>query len=138
MAFAPDKCPTVPEWISAGKNLILSRNGLMMKVNQNGVIYPYQSLTARFGDALNRYIADYEFDDNVWPDYMFQPKKFCKDYYGTPELWGDILYINHMTSATQFNRQTIKIFTDSILEAIGELKAIYATDLAKNQLEVNG
>lgn len=138
MAFAPDKCPTVPEWINAGKNLILSRDNTMMKVNQSGTIYPYQSLTTRFGGALNRYIVDYKFDDDVWPDYMFQPKKFCKDYYGTPELWGDILYINHMTSATQFNRQNIKIFTESILDAIGELKAVYANDLTKNQLEVNG
>ncbi|MCM1220481.1 MAG: hypothetical protein NC548_38945 [Lachnospiraceae bacterium] len=136
--FGPDNTSTVPSWIVAGKELVMSRDTLMMKVNESGVIYPYQSLTTRFGGLLNRYIIEYEFDSEEWDKYIYQPKRFCKDWYGTPELWGDILYINHMVSAVDFNTPRVKIFNESILEAIAELQAIYADDLAKNQLEVKG
>lgn len=136
--FEPDKAATIPDWIRAGSSLVLSRDKLMMKVKEQGVVYPYQSLTTRFGGLFNKYIVDYEFDMEVWPDYAFNPKRFCKDYYGTPELWGDILFINHMTSATEFNKRHIKIYSDSIIGAIAELKALYKDDLEENRLEVEG
>ena len=134
--YAPHKTATVPDYILAGSELDLSRNKLMMKTLENGVIYPYQSITTRFQGALNRFIVDYTFDADEWGRYIYQPKRFCTDYYGTPELWADILYINHMVSATDFNRPNIKIFTDSIIEAIAEIQAIYADELKKNQTEV--
>lgn len=134
--YPPHKTATVKNFIVAGNELDLSRNKLMMKALEGGVIFPYQSVTTRFSNALNKYITEYTFEAEEWERYIYQPKRFCMDYYGTPELWADILYINHMVSALDFNRQRIKVFTDGIIEGISELQAIYADDLANNRVEV--
>ena len=135
-SYKPNKCSTVPEWIRAGKALSLSRDSIMLKVIHGDKIYPYQSLTSRFRGALRRFEIDYSFTTDNWSKYIYQPKRFCLDFYGTPELWGDILYINHMVSALNFNKPNIKIYSSSVLEAIAELKSIYNDDLKQNQAEV--
>lgn len=134
--YVPYKSATITDFIVAGHELDLSRDKLMMKANENGVIYPYQSVTTRFNTAFNKYIVDYTFEADEWDKYIYQPKRFCADYYGTPELWADILYINHMVSAMDFNRPKIKIFSDGIMEGIAEVQAIYADEIAKNRIEV--
>lgn len=127
--FEPYNTNTVEESISAGKELEFSRDNTMMKVCEKGVIYPYQSLLTRFGGILKKYTTEYTFEQNAFESYMYQPKKFCYDYYGTPELWGDLLYINNMVSAMEFVEPSIKIFKSNILDVIAELNAICGEDL---------
>ena len=58
------------------------------------------------------------------------------DWYGTPELWSGILYINNMVSVANFNKKTINVFTKNIMEVLEEIMTIYNDDLTNNKKEV--
>ena len=49
---------------------------------------------------------------------MYNPKRLSFDLYGTTELWALLLDINELVSVAQFNLQTLKVFSGSILDKL--------------------
>ena len=71
--------------------------------------------------------------DTEFERWKYNPKRMCKEMYGTPELWTEILFINHMVGITEFKKQTVKLYTLGIIDAINELLMIYKMDIADNR-----
>lgn len=85
------------------------------------IIVPTDYILTGYTGILQDYITTKTFTTEELMSYKFKPKLFCLDTYGTIELWSSILRINSMVSATDFNKQTIKIYTNDILEVINKI-----------------
>lgn len=134
-SFKPYDADSMDTYISAGKSLQFSRANNMFKAKTNNVIAPTQTIVCMYYDSLSPYITEREFSDAEIEKYRYNPRFLSYDLYGTPELWADILYINNMVSVTQFkfSKSKIRIFTNSIIDALLEIKLIIENDLEDNK-----
>lgn len=141
--YKPYATFSVDAEIEAGKDLYISEDTMSykekipMQESEDNIIIRFHNIITQHIDALKDYITDLEFDDDEYYNYLYQPKLFCYEAYGTPELATSILYINNMTSATEFNKKKLKVFTTDIIDAINELFSILEEDLEDNRATVN-
>ena len=133
--FAPDDANYIDDFIEAGQNLSFGHEKYMLKyqTEQSKIIVPMQSLIQKYRGAFRKYIVEYEMTDAEFERWKYNPKRMCKEMYGTPELWTEILFINHMVGITEFKKQTVKLYTLGIIDAINELLMIYKMDIADNR-----
>ena len=133
--FAPDDANYIDDFIEAGQNLAFGHEKYMLKyqTEQSKIIVPMQSLIQKYRGAFRKYIVEYEMTDTEFERWKYNPKRMCKEMYGTPELWTEILFINHMVGITEFKKQTVKLYTLGIIDAINELLMIYKMDIADNR-----
>lgn len=135
--FSPWDATTLDVFVSRGKGLKMSHERLQFKTTlDNGVVIPYRGIVNKYHGAFTRFIRDYNFSDSQFQRYQYSPKLFCRETYGTPELWSELLYINHMTTQMEFNKRTIKAFSLSILDYISELTMLYRDDLIDNRTSI--
>ena len=135
--FAPYEEAYMDGYIKEGENLIFSRSANIFKTRTGDVITPQQSIVCRYYDSLKSYITTLTFETTEQKKrYRFNPKFLSYDLYGTPELWADLLYINNMTSVAEFKKDTVKVFTSDILNALVEIKLIIENDLIDNRNEI--
>lgn len=141
--YKPYATFSVDAEIEAGKDLYISEDTMSykekipMQESEDNIIIRFHNIITQHIDALKDYITDLEFDDEEYYNYLYQPKLFCYEAYGTPELATSILYINNMTSATEFNKKKLKVFTTDIIDVINELFSILEEDLEDNRATVN-
>lgn len=133
--FPPDNTNYIDDFIDAGQNLAFGHEKYMLKyqTEQSKIVVPMQSLIQKYRGAFRKYIVEYEMTDKEFERWKYNPKRMCKEMYGTPELWTEILFINHMVGITEFKKQTVKLYTLGIIDAINELLMIYKIDIADNR-----
>lgn len=133
--FSPDNANYIDDFIDAGQNLAFGHEKYMLKyqTEQSKIVVPMQSLIQKYRGAFRKYIVEYEMTDKEFERWKYNPKRMCKEMYGTPELWTEILFINHMVGITEFKKQTVKLYTLGIIDAINELLMIYKMDIADNR-----
>ena len=133
--FPPDNANYIDDFIDAGQNLAFGHEKYMLKyqTEQSKIVVPMQSLIQKYRGAFRKYIVGYEMTDKEFERWKYNPKRMCKEMYGTPELWTEILFINHMVGITEFKKQTVKLYTLGIIDAINELLMIYKMDIADNR-----
>lgn len=135
--FAPWKANTIDKYVQKGQELGASHERLQFKTRlNNGVIIPYRGIVNKYNGAFKNRIRTLTMTDAQFRRYQYSPKLFCYERYGTPELWSELLFINHMTSVMEFNKQTIKVFTTNISDYISELVMLYRDDLIENRAEL--
>jgi len=138
VTYAPDKQGKIDDYIRQSNKLSLSRKRLMLRVREGDIICPYQGLIPRYIGVLRDKIISHTFTDEQFHHYMFNPMRLSKDLYGTPEFWSDLLYINNMVSVTEFKKRKINIFTETIIDACGELLMLCDQDIKNNEHEISG
>lgn len=133
--FPPDNANYIDDFIGAGQSLAFGHEKYMLKyqTEQSKIVVPMQSLIQKYRGAFRKYIVEYEMTDKEFERWKYNPKRMCKEMYGTPELWTEILFINHMVGITEFKKQTVKLYTLGIIDAINELLMIYKMDIADNR-----
>lgn len=133
--FPPDNANYIDDFIDAGQNLAFGHEKYMLKyqTEQSKIVVPMQSLIQKYRGAFRKYIVEYEMTDKEFERWKYNPKRMCKEMYGTPELWTEILFINHMVGITEFKKQTVKLYTLGIIDAINELLMIYKMDIVDNR-----
>lgn len=136
--FPPDNANYIDDFIDAGQNLAFGHEKYMLKyqTEQSKIVVPMQSLIQKYRGAFRKYIVEYEMTDKEFERWKYNPKRMCKEMYGTPELWTEILFINHMVGITEFKKQTVKLYTLGIIDAINELLMIYKMDIADNRVSL--
>ena len=136
--FPPDNANYIDDFIDAGQNLAFGHEKYMLKyqTEQSKIVVPMQSLIQKYRGAFRKYIVEYEMTDKEFERWKYNPKRMCKEMYGTPELWTEILFINHMVGITEFKKQTVKLYTLGIIDAINELLMIYKIDIADNRVSL--
>lgn len=60
----------------------------------------------------------YTFDSHQKLKYYYRPWLFCHDRYGNREIWFELLKLNQLSSFTEFDFETIRIFNPNILRKI--------------------
>ena len=136
-SFAPYDEAYMDAYVREGENLIFSRSTNTFKTKTNDVITPQQTIVCRYYDSLKPYIVTKTFTEDEKRRYRFNPRFLSYDLYGTPELWAELLYINNMVSVTEFKKDTVKVFTTDIINALVEIKLIIENDLIDNKNEIN-
>ena len=135
--FPPYDKNEMSGYVNEGKKLPFSRMSNLFRTREGDVVTPYQTIVCRYYDSLKPYIEEKTFTEEEFEKYKYNPRFFCYDTYGTPELWADLLYINNMVSVTSFKKRTIKVFTVSIIEALIEIKLIIENDLIDNKQAID-
>lgn len=134
--YKPHDTYTLPDEISAGKDIEMSHDNFQFKVKDNNVIHSYSTLFSKYHNILTPYIYTMTLSEDEYNKYYQKPKLLSYDLYGTPELWSGILYINNMVSVANFTSRTIKVFNNKIFDALEEIMTIYNDDITNNKKEV--
>ena len=130
--FRPYNEANVDSVMAAGKELDISESTMSFRnVIDDSVVLAYHNVITKFYRVLSSFIVEITLSDEESDRYIQQPKKYCYEMYGTPELAYSLLYINDMPSVTDFKRKKIKVFTDDIMDAIVELMSLNEEDLEK-------
>ena len=134
-SYEPANTYDLSSEVTAGKYVELSHGNMQFKTTFDDMVIPYQTLVCRYRNILTPYIKEVTLSDSDYAKYYQKPKLLSMDYYGTPELWSSILYINNMVSVANFTKKTIKLFSNSIIEVFDEIMTIYNDDLTNNKKE---
>lgn len=130
--FRPYEETTVDSVIEAGQTLDISESTMAFhNTIDDSIVISYHNVITKFYRIISDHIIDITLSDEEYEEYIQQPKKYCYDVYGTPELAYSLLYINDMPSITDFKRKKIKVFTDDIMDIIVELMSLNEDDLQK-------
>ncbi len=135
-SFEPEQKGNIDEYIRAGQKLSFSHENAMLKYKLNDTtVVPMRGMLHKYHGALRQYIIEHEFTDREYERYRCQPKLLCREMYGTPELWADILFLNNMTSCTEFTKRKIKMYSTLIIDAVSEILMLYRDDMDDNRRE---
>lgn len=135
-SFEPEQKRNIDEYIRAGQKLSFSHENTMLKYKLNDTtVVPMRGMLHKYHGALRQYIIEHEFTDKEYERYRCQPKLLCREMYGTPELWADILFLNNMTSCTEFTKRKIKMYSTLIIDAVSEILMLYRDDMDDNRRE---
>ena len=135
--FRPYTETTVDGVIDAGQMLDISESTMAFRNTiDDSIVLAFHNVITKFYQVLSDYIIEVTLSDDEYDEYVQQPKKYCYDMYGTPELAYSLLYINDMPSVTDFKRRKIKIFTDDIMDIIVELMSLNEEDLEKGHSDI--
>lgn len=77
-----------------------------------------EDLLVKYMPELKSMIQQITLTESEYKKYMYNPKRLSFDLYGTTELWALLLDINELVSVAQFNLQTLKVFSGSILDKL--------------------
>lgn len=134
--FSPDAIHQLDEWIEEGKDLSISHSSLCLKIRDNDVIVPYQSLICRYYYAILPFTHEITLSDKNYLRYKNNPKLLSQDLYDTPELWSSLLYINNIVSIADFKKKKLRVFSTDIMSKLEELLVLAEEDLTKNKLDI--
>ena len=141
MFFTPSQTATIQDLVQFGKSLDLSHSKLHTKTSfltdaGDKIIINYTSILDKYYDIIKKNTTIVDMTDEELNKYRFQPKRFCMDFYNTPELWSLLLRINNMTSTTQFDQKKIKVFTSNIFDILNEILILEESAIRENNDQV--
>ena len=136
--FKPYQQTTINGFIETGKLLSISESSMAFKtVIDNEIAITFQNVITKNYQAIKPYIEEVTMTEDAFMAYKNKPNMYCHDIYGTPELASSLLYINNMTSITEFTKPKFKRFKTSIMSIVNELMTLNEKDLKKNRIENN-
>ena len=140
MGISIVKCNTISSLITYSKSLDISHDKIHFKTsltNSDGdtIVVNTLSLIDKYIDFLQPSIVDVVLSDSEYSKYIYQPKTLCFDMYGTTELWSSVLRINNLTSASEFNIKSLKLFNKKIFDLLNEILILEKTALTTNRHE---
>ena len=141
MAIHISKCSTISDFkvyleksdISYPKTFLKT----IIKSNGTNIIVNYTSILNKYYDYIAKTLNTVTFSEDDMIKYKFNPKLVCYDLYGTVELWGLLLKVNNMTSALEFKKNEIKVFTTDIFTILNEIFILESDSIVSNNSLVN-
>ena len=86
------------------------------------ITIPYMSILSKYRYFLTNIIIPFQLDDALARQYLYKPKLFSYDIYGTTELWFELLHLNNWTSVIDFKPNRIKVYEpDGLKQVINEI-----------------
>lgn len=127
----------IEDQIELGSKEPVSHSVLHMKAKiidkyEDKIIHCSMPLVTKYGDLLNPYIEEVEFDEYEFLKYKYKPRLLSLDIYDTPELWSAILLINNMVSVIDFTKRKIKLFKTNIMDIFEEMLILEEDNLRDN------
>lgn len=138
-----ERCNSIQDCIEYGKQLEFAHHKLydqyFIKVNNEKVLLTtYLSILTDYMPVIKKTLVNYVFTDEDFITYKYKPKMFCRNKYGTMELWSLLLRVNHMTSVMDFTQKDIKIFDENIIfSLLNEIIILEQKRIEQNQIEID-
>lgn len=134
-------CTTVSSFKSYEKNIEISYAKTFLKSvvksDDDNLIVNYTSLPNKYYDYIKAIVKQIELSDDELIQYRYNPKLYCYRYYGTTELWSLLLKVNNMTSAIDFTKKKINVFTEEIFSILNEIFILEKENIVKNNSYIN-
>ena len=103
---------------------VLIDDQVKLFVNDDSVLNLYD-------DLLKKYKIKYRMTNAEYRKYKYNPHKLANDIYGSTEYWWLILHANELTSASEFNSQSIWIYRVELINILREILTITAEERQK-------
>lgn len=105
------KVHSLSEVIAKGPHNALSLDNLTMYVKFDDFLVPQMNLLfEKYRGVILESCIKVTLSEEVLAAYMYRPKYLSLKLYGYTDLWHLLLWINNMTTATQFNKSIIYVF----------------------------
>ena len=106
------KLPTLSDYIDIGKDNSYNLNNIICKEEYGEFKIPsYSIFRDRYRHIIENDCITITLTENEEKRYRFKPKTLSYDLYGTTELWHLLLWINNITSVTNFKpKDSIRVF----------------------------
>jgi hypothetical protein len=134
---------TISQQIRVGKNVKIAENSLRLRQlikisDETALILNTKSILSPYRNELKKYISTYKLSDQDIKTFQYRPELLSWTVYGTTELTGLILQINHMVSATEFcNLENgLKLFNSSIIDFLNEVIIKEKPRVKQNRIEL--
>ena len=137
-------CNTLSDFEDYEEALKISHSGLHLqsavlnKTNDKRVIFNHISLMNKYFYQVMEHTRKITLSNEEYMKYIYQPKRYCFDKYGTTELWSLLLKINHMGSCIEFNNKKIRVFTSDIFTVLNEILILEKEEIDRNTVNVYG
>ena len=127
--------------ISRGPSNELALDNLFMFTNFEGFTIPQMNiLFEKYRGIILECCLKIKLSDDLLRHYIYRPKYLSLKLYGTTDLWHLILWINDLTSATQFNKNNLYVFDPDridVLERILSIEKAKLRESRENPEEIN-
>lgn len=132
---------TMKDYISNYKETDITFDKLYLKEvisSDNGkMIITSDCILDKYSGELDKLKTKYTIGESERQVLMYNPKALSYKLYGTTELWFLLLYANQMHSASEFCKETINVYAESIIAYIVEIINLETTIIESNRTAVN-
>lgn len=132
---------TIPLQISQGKTLNISNARLhshkVLSVDNDKIVINFLSRLTNYQYPLSPRIKMLQLTNDQYRKYRYRPKTLSFDLYGTIELGTALMRINGCVSMSEFNFYKLKVFDQSIVDALIEVMNKEKERITLNNSEVN-
>jgi len=123
----------IKSFISKGIENSLTLDNTNLKTNVNGIIIPVQNiLRQKYRGIILQNCIEIELDGATFEIYKYKPKMLSLKLYGTTDLWHMILWLNNMTSVTEFKTKKLLLLDPDAMSTINKI-----IDREKDNLNAN-
>lgn len=136
-----NQCNNISDFAEYARSLKLSYDKLHLKSklqvdSDKTMVVNTTCILNKYYDIVMSHTKVVTLSDANYLAYRFQPKLYCYNKYGTTELWGLLLKINNLTSASEFDLKTIRVFTADIFDVLNEILILERDDIQANAANV--
>ncbi len=108
-------------------------SNISFPVSINNVVFVKEYIFKFYRDVVLGNCTEVDLGDALERLYLYRPKYLSLALYGTIDLWYLLLYINNMTSCTEFNKKVIKIYNPNSMELLNKIIEIQKENLLTAQ-----
>lgn len=103
----------------------------------NKMLTNLDTILLKYLKEFNITLVKYEFTEEEYRKYRFNPKRLSYDLYGTTELWSAILDANEISSVTEFDMHMVKLFPGYIVDRVERAINLEKANKDYNEEEVS-
>ena len=125
----------IDDLINSGINNALTTNNTNFWAKVKDIVFPNQNVfRAYYRPLIMRYCQKINLSDALAKRYRFRPKTLSHDLYGTVDLWHIILWLNNLTTVTEFNLKSIVVLNPGKGEILVRILENEEENLTNNNL----
>lgn len=116
------KTKSITEFLEMGIENSYNLQNISLWVRKENIDIPYTNIFKdKYRQIIFQYCKRISLSNKALDFYKYNPKKVSYTLYGTTDLWHLILWINNMTSITQFNKNDFIIFDSDYLHILTDI-----------------
>lgn len=128
-----NKETTVKKSVAVMKDDIWNVDRLLMLADYDGeAIIPVYNVLDLYREFFDTLLVDID----VPAEYFYDPRRFSKMYYGSPDLDFLILYFSNTSNSFDFNKESIKVLPKNELTKLNELMLSNKNAFNNNRLNI--
>ena len=124
----------IKDAITKGTQNSLILDNINEYVNFDGFKIPVHCiLSDKYRGIILENCVKITLSEELFNVYQYRPKYLSLKLYGYTDLWHLILWINDMTSVTQFNKKIIYVYDPDALDVLDRIISLEQAELDENK-----